>query len=179
MASQHINLFQSKATNQPILAFVETYIKPATVILLTIVFTGGVMVALAFYFFAQQRDLMELERQQLLVDIKNNSPKESLFLMIRNRLTAVDAILASQVSYTPYIDTTIKIIQSFPLTSFSMGDKNSVAIGVTVTSLPEAVRVLQTMMEMDRRKEITNPVLTTFSMDEKKIQIGLSYTVVM
>jgi hypothetical protein len=179
MASQNINLFQTKTTVQPLLAFLDQYVKIAAVALLAIVFSGGILVGIAFAVFGNQRDTMEIEKQQLLALVKDNVTKESLVLMIRNRLVAVDKIMTTQVSYAPFIDTTIKIIQSFPLSSFSMGGKNSVSIAVNVTNLTEAVDVLKTLMEMEQKKEISNPMLQSFSLDEKKIQIGLSYTVVL
>jgi len=179
MASQNINLFQTKTTVQPVLAFFDQYVKIAAVALLAIVFSGGVIAGVAFTVFGNQRDAMERDKQQLLALVKDNVTKESLILMIRNRLVAVDVIMASQVSYAPFVDTTIKIIQSFPLSSFSMGAKNSVSIAVNVTSLTEAVEVLKTLMEMEQKNEIAYPMLQSFSLDEKKIQIGLSYTVVL
>jgi len=179
MASQNINLFQTKTTIQPLLEVIERYVKTISVVLLAIVFSGGIMTGIAFYVFGQQRDAMDSERQQLLAEIKNNVAKEGLFVMIRNRLVAVDKIMSTQVSYAPFIDTTIKIIQSFSLSSFSMGGKNSLMITVNVTTLAEAVDVLKTLMEMEQKKEITQPMLESFSLDDKKIQLGLSYTVVL
>jgi|GEM_PF-5576339 len=179
MVSQNINLLQTKTAVQPFLAFVQQYVKVATVVLLTIVFSGGIMVGIAFFFFGQRRDAMETERQQLLAQVKDNVAKESLLLMIRTRVMAIDKIFATQVSYAPFIDTTIKVIQSFSLSSFSMGANNSVSILVHVTSLSEAVDVLKILMEMEQKREISNPILQTFLLEGENIQIGLSYTVVL
>jgi hypothetical protein len=99
--------------------------------------------------------------------------------MVRARIAAGEKILSTQVSYAPFIDTTIKVLQSFSLSSFSMGQKNSVSITVSVASLTDATRVFATLMDMEKKKEISKPILQSFSMDEKKIQIGLTYTVVL
>jgi len=179
MASQNINLFQTKTTFQPFFVTLEKYVRISSMVLLGIVFFGGVLVGIMFFLFGQQRDAMEVERQQLLAQVKNQIVKESLLIMIRNRILSIDKILATQISYSPFIDTTAKVIQSFPLVSFSMGQKNSVSIAVNVTNLTEAVLVLQTIMEMEQKKEISNPMLQSFSLDKKDIKIGLSYTVVL
>jgi hypothetical protein len=179
MTSQNINLFQTKTTFQPILAMAEKYAKLASTILLSVVFVSGILVTVAFFVFGRQRDAYILERDQLLVQIKKEVSKESLFIMIRNRLISIDAIMNSQISYAPFIDTTIKIIQSFPLTSFTLGEKNSVSITVKVSTLEEATNVLSTILDMERKKEITFPLLQSFSMNEDKIQIGLSFIVVI
>lgn len=179
MPSQHINLFQTKATLQPIFGTIEQYIRIASMTLISIVFSGGILVMIAYLVFGQQRDTMEREKQQLLVQVKNEAAKETLFVMIRDRLGAIDKIISSQVSYAPFITTTMNVIQSYPLSSFSMGEKNSIVIGVKVTDLEEATHVLTTLMDMEKRKEIANPVLQSFSLDEKGIQVELLYTVVL
>ncbi|KKT46583.1 MAG: hypothetical protein UW37_C0021G0008 [Candidatus Gottesmanbacteria bacterium GW2011_GWA2_44_17] len=179
MPSQNINLFQTKTTLQPFFGSIEEYIRIASIIVLTIVFSGTVMAGIAFLVFGQKKDSMEKEKQQLIQQVKDNVAKESLLVMVRKRLVSVDTIMGTQVSFAPFITTTMKIIQSFPLSSFSMGQKNSVSISVHVATLEEAVAVLSTLMEMEQQKEIGNPVLQSFSMDGNKIQIGLSYTVIL
>ncbi len=179
MASQNINLFQTKTTLQPALVMTEKYLKVASTILLSVVFSGGLLVTLAFILFGNQRDRLLSEREQLLTQVKREVAKESLFLMVRNRLVAIDAVMASQISYAPFVDTTLKIIQTFPLASFSLGDKNSVNIAVKVSNLQEALHVLTTLLDMEAKKEITQPTLQSFTLDERAIQIGLSFTVVL
>ena len=179
MASQNINLFQTKTKFQPFLVTVEQYIRIISITLLSIVFSVGILVGLAFLVFGQQRDRMELQKQQLLLEIKNNAAKESLLFMVRKRIEGIDAVLNTQLSYAPFIDTTMTIIQSFPLASFSMGDKNTVHISVKVDSLADAVSVLTVLMEMEQKKEIAYPILESLSLDPGKIQIGLTYTVVL
>jgi len=158
---------------------IEQYVRISAIVLLTVVFSGGIMVAIAFLVFGQQRDRMEEERQKLLSQVKTAVAKESLLIMIRGRVGAIDKIFDSQVSYAPFVDTTMNVIQTIPLSSLSMGEKNSVAISVNVVTLEEAMNVLTTLMDMEQKKKITNPVLQSFSMNEGKIQIGLSYTVVL
>jgi hypothetical protein len=179
MASQNINLFQAKTTVQPIFSFIERSVKIVALSLLSVVVSGSLMVALSFYVFGQQKDTMEAEKQQFLSRIKEYVAKESLLVMMRNRLVAVDKIVATQVAYAPYIDTTMKIIQSFSLTSFSLDPKNAVSISVSVTTMDEAMGVLKTLMDMEQRKEITTPILQSFVMDKETIKIGLSYFVVL
>lgn len=179
MATQNINLFQTKTKFQPFLVTLEQYIRISSIILLSIVFSVGILVGLAFLMFGQQRDRMELEKQQLLTEIKNNTAKESLLLMVRKRIEGIDAVLATQQSLAPFIDTTMSVIQSFTLTSFSMGEKNTVHISVKVDSLEEAMSVLTMLLQMEQKKEIVYPILESLSLDPTKIQIGLTYTVVL
>jgi len=179
MASQTINLLQTKTTFQPVLALIERYARVASIILLVVVVSGSILVGSAFFIFGQQKNILELEKQQLLTRIKENVRKESLMFIIRNRLNTVDRIMATQKSYAPFVDTTIEVIQSFPLTSFSMGEKNSVSISVTVSTLADAVYVVKKLMDMDGQKKITSPMLNSFSLESAKIQLGLSYIVVL
>lgn len=179
MPSQHINLFQNKTTLQPLFAKLERYLKTGSLIFLSIVFSGGIMVGVAFLVFGQQRDAMESKRQQLLSQVKQQENKEAMVMMIRNRIGAIDAIVNSQVSYAPFIDTTMRVTQSFPLSSFVLGAKNTVIISVNVSTLDEAVRVLSTLLDMEQKHQIANPVLQSFSLNDKNIQIGLSYVVVL
>jgi len=178
MASQNINLFQTK-TLQPILTLIERYARTTAIILLSIVFSGGLIVGIAYIVFGQQRDSMERKKQQLLTQVKSNVAKESMVILIRNRISVIDSIMGTQISYAPFITTTMKVIQSFPLTSFSMGDKNSMTISFKVFSIEEAMGIFTTVLDMEKRKEITNPVLQSFTLNEKGIQIGLSYIVVL
>lgn len=180
MSSQHINLFQTKTTLRPVLAMIERYVKTVSLVLLSIVFSGGIMVGIAFFVFGNQRDSMEVKKQEVMTQIKKEEGKESLFLMIRNQLGVINAILPTQVSYAPFLDTTMRIIQSFPLSSFSLGAKNSIIISVNVGSTQEAMTVLSTVLDMEQKKQIVNPILQSFTLEhEKKIQLGLSYTVVL
>jgi len=179
MASQNINLLQTKTTLQPILGTIEQYVKIGSMIVLSVLFSGGILVGIVFFVFGQKRDTMKVEKEQLLSQVKNDVAKESLLVMIRSRIAAIDKIMAKQISYAPFIDTTMKVIQSYPLSSFSLGVKNSVAIMVKVASIEEAINVLATIMEMEQKKEIGDPILQSFSIEDEKIQIGLSYTVIL
>ena len=179
MASQNINLLQTKTTLQPILGMMEQYVRIASMIVLSILFSGGILVGIAFFVFGQKRDSMKVEKEQLLSQVKKDVATESLLVMIRSRIAVIDKIIGKQVSYAPFIDTTMKIIQSYPLSSFSLGEKNTVAITVKVASIEEAMNVLTTIMEMEQKKEIGDPILQSFSIGEEKIQIGLSYTVIL
>lgn len=177
--TQNINLFQTKTQYQPVLIKIEQYVRIVAIGVLTILFSGGLIVGASFFIFGSQRDATKRDRDALLVRLKNEVGKESMVTMIRGRIKSIDAILKSQISYAPVIDTTIKLAQSFPITSFAMGEKNSVTLTVNVTTLDEAMAVLSTLMTMEQRKEIVSPILQTFSMDPNKIQIGLMYTVVL
>ena len=111
MASQNINLLQTKTTLQPILGTIEQYVKIGSMIVLSVLFSGGILVGIVFFVFGQKRDTMKVEKEQLLSQVKNDVAKESLLVMIRSRIAAIDKIMAKQISYAPFIDTTMKVIQ--------------------------------------------------------------------
>lgn len=155
------------------------YIKAASIILCTIVIVGGVVVAIAFLAFGNQRDAMVTQKQTILAQIKENAAEENLVVMLHARIGSIDKIIASQVSYAPFIDTTMFLLQSVPLKSFSLGEKNSVSISVETQTLEEAINVMKTLLTMEENKKIAYPVLKSFTMEKNKIQLGLSFTIVM
>lgn len=180
MASQDINLLQTKSDFHPVLNILERYVPVIAVGLVSLAAVAGVLLGLAFFLLTGQRDALGNERKQLVTQIEGDVKKESLLLLVRSRLSTLSTIIETQRSFVPYIDSTLSIVKSYTLTSFALGQNNTVNVTITVWSLQDAIDVLSTVMALEKNHTITNPVLTSCTIDgDGKIELGLSYTVVL
>ena len=180
MANSGINLLQTKSDFNPLFALVKRYIVWVSMGMIGIVLVSGIGISLAFFYLQSQRETFLVTEKRLSTEIESQSVKEALLTGVASRLTAIEKILAEQHSYVPYIDTTLKIIKTYTLSSFALGENHSMSIGITVSTLEEAVDVFTTVMSMEHMHMIHSPILESFSMKESGIfDIKISYIVIL
>jgi hypothetical protein len=179
MASSDINLLQTKTESQSMIGLVGRYIRIVSVGIVSTVLIAGFLLGLTWYLMSAKRDGLLAEKKQVMAQIEQDKQKESLLMLVRDRLTSIGSIIDTQKSFAPYIDTTLTILKSYTLSSFGLGEKNTVNVTITVRSLDDAMEVLTTIMGMEANHMINHPILKTFMMEGGKIQLGLAYTVVI
>jgi len=180
MENNPINLFQSQAVVSPKLAVLERYLRGARTFLLLIVVGVGAITLIVYLIFSLQRRTLDGQRQELFASVKENVVKEALLLTLRARVASLKKIMTYQISIAPYIDTTLLIAAPPRLASFSLGDGNSIHIGVEAQSVEEAIFIVETMMQLTNDNKIKNPMITSILLNkDATVSIGFTYTVIL
>ena len=180
MENNPINLFQSQSIISPKLALLERYLRGARTFLLFIVVGVGAITLMVYFIFSLQRRTLDGQRQELFTSVKENVVKEALLLTLRARVASLKKIMTYQISIAPYIDTTLLIASPPRLASFSLGDGNSIHIGVEAQSVEEAISVVESVMQLTNENKIKNPMVTSILLNkDATVSIGFSYTVIL
>ena len=180
MENNPINLFQSQAIVSPKLAILERYLRGARTFLLFIVAGIGAITLIVFVIFSLQRKALDGQRQELFAIVKENVVKEALLLTLRARVASLKKIMTYQISIAPYIDTTLLIATPPSLSSFSLGDGNSIHIGVEAQNVEDAISVMQTVMQLTNDNKIKNPTVTSILLNkDATVSLGFTYTVIL
>lgn len=175
-----INLFQTKTQLSPALAEAEQYVRIIALALLAVLCAGGIVIGSLFIFFEKQKNTLEGERRQALGTIEGYINKETMLVVIHERLNFIDRVFATQQSFAPFIDTTIKIIGTRPLTSFSLGEQNTVSIALSLSSMNEAVTIISGIMGLESSGLIKNTIIDFLTLDENEtVKLGVSYKVIL
>lgn len=178
--SNPINLFQSKAQLSPFWSVIERYLRISRAILIFILLGCGVTIISLYIFASMQKKTLQAQQTQLLTMVTQYADKEVMFRTLRARVLSLQSIMKQQISIAPYIDTTLLIAQPPALTAFSVGEKNSVSISVKMTSMDEAVKLVNTVITLTNDKKILHPILSSFSIDKDgSISVGLAYGVIL
>ena len=180
MENNPINLFQSQGVVSPKLAVFERYLRAIRTFLLVIVVGIGAMTLIVYSIFFFQRRTLDGQRQELFAIVKENVVKEALLLTLRARVSSLKNIMTYQISIAPYIDTTLLIAAPPRLSSFSLGDGNSIHIGVETQNVEDAVSVIQTVMQLTNENKIKNPTITSIFLNkDATVTLGFTYTVIL
>jgi len=180
MESNSINLFQNQAVYSPKLALVERFLRTARYLCLAMVFGVGAITLIVYVVFQLQHRSLDAKRQDLYATVKNEVTKEAMLLSLRSRVQALKKIMTYQISIAPYIDTTLLIAAPPRLTSFSLGDANSIHIGVEAATVEEAIAVMQTVVQLANSNKIKNPTVTSILLNkDATVTLGFTYTVVL
>ena len=175
-----INLFQSKAELSPFWSMIEHTLEKLRIVLIFVFLGVGVSVISLYVFATMQKKTLASQQSQLMTIVTQYADKEIMLRALRARVISLQTIMKQQVSIAPYIDTTLLIAQPPTLTSFSIGEKNSVSISVKMTTMDNAVSLIQTVVTLTNTHKILHPLLTSFSIDKDgTITMGLSYGVIL
>lgn len=180
MEKRPINLFQNQMTFSPKLTVLERYLRMARNVFLYGIFGLGIL-TLAVYgiFFFQQRSL-NTERQALYDEVKQEVTKEAMLLALRARISSLKKIMTYQISIAPYIDTALLIAAPPKLSSFSLGDANSVRITVEARNVDDAVTVVSSVISLANDRKIKNPTLTSVNLNkDATLTLGFSYITIL
>lgn len=175
-----INLFDTKASLSPTWQLVEKYLIVARQYLLGFVCIVGVVLVVVYGGIRFRTQQLDGEQTQLSQTIQSQSRKEGLLLALRARITALKRILEVQFSVAPYIDTTLLLARPPQLTSFSIGEKNTVQISVELPTIGEAVSLMETIVKLVEEQRIRTPNLTSLTVNKDgSIMMGITYSVIL
>lgn len=180
MEKHPINLFQSQAMYSPTLSMIERYLRMTRYVLLSLLLVIGGITLIVFFVFRVQQQSLEQRREQLFSSVQQNMTKEAMLLTLRARVSALKKIMLFQVSIAPHIDTALLIASPPQLTSFSLGDANSVSIGVESTTLEEAIDIVRTVIRLTEEKKIKNPTIVSIMLNKNAtVTMGFSYVTIL
>jgi len=180
MEKNPINLFQNQVAFSPTLVVVERYLRVARYVVLSLIFGIGLLTLSIYFIFQFQKRSLDTKRQVLYQAVQKDITKEAMLLSLRARVSALKKIMAYQISIAPYIDTTLSIAAPPRLSSFSLGEGNSVHIEVDVDTITEAVSIVQTVIQLANEHKIKNPTMTSIILNkDAKVTLGFTYTVVL
>lgn len=181
MEQEHsINLFQRTTAYSPALSLVDRYLRMVRFFLLGGVVLAGAVIIGVYAYTKVTVTQLEQKRTVLVTSLTGSMSKEVMLLALRARIQSLKNILQYQVSIAPYIDTTLLLAQPPVLTSFAIADKNTVSISVHLASISEAIALVGKILSLHAEHKITNPVLSSLSMDKDgTITMGLAYSVVL
>ncbi len=175
-----INLFDTKASLTPGWQLVEQYLRIARQYMLWSVLIVGIVLVVLYGAIRFRSNQLEIEQKRLSQTIQHQNVKEGMLLALRARITSLNNILNTQFSVAPYIDTTLLLARPPKLTSFSIGDKNTVQISVNLSDIGEAVSMMEEIVKLVDENKIRTPNLTSLTLDKNgDIMMGLSYSVIL
>jgi hypothetical protein len=175
-----INLFDTKASLSPGWQLVEKYLILARIYLLGFVCIGGALLVLTYGVVRVRTTQLDGQYTQLYKTIQGQSVKEGLLLALRARIASLKKILDVQFSLAPYIDTTLLIARPPELTSFSIGEKNTVQISVELPDIGQAISMMETVMILVEENKISLPNLTSLRVEKDgSIVMGITYSVLL
>ncbi len=180
MEKNPINLFQSQVSYSPVLSMAERYLRTARYILLFILMGVGVATLSVFFVLRLQQQSLDTQRKTLFASVSENMTKEAMLLALRSRVTSLKKIMLFQVSIAPYIDTTLLIAAPPRLTSFSLGDGNSVHIAIETKTLEEAITIVKTVLRLTNENKIKNSTITSIILNKDgTVTMGFMYITVL
>lgn len=175
-----INLFDTKASLSPGWQLVEKTLVVVRKYFLGFVCISGLALLLTYAVVLVRTNQLNADQKQYTQVVQGQKVKEGLLLTLRARITALKKILDAQVSFAPYIDTTLYLAKPPQLTSFSMGEKNTVQISVEFSNISDAVTIMETIVGLVSANMIANPNLTSLTIDKTgAITMGISYAVIL
>lgn len=180
VSGKSINLFDTKASLSPIWQVVEKYLLISRQYLLGFVLIAGIALMATYGVVRFRTTQLDADQKQLFQTIQDQQVKEGLLLALRARITSLKKILDVQFSVAPYIDTTLLLARPPELTSFSIGEKNTVQISVKLSTIGEAVSMMEVVVKLVNENRIRNPNLTSLSVDKAgSITMGITYSVLL
>ncbi len=175
-----INLFDTKASLSPTWQIIEKYLIVVRYYLLGFVCIVGVVLVVAYGVIRMRTSQLDVTEKQLFQTIQNQNMKEGMLLALRARITALKNILTVQFSVAPYIDTTLLLARPPQLTSFSIGEKNTVQISVELPTMSDAVSLMETIVKLVDENKIRIPNLTSLTVNKNgSIMMGITYSVIL
>lgn len=179
-SGKSINLFDAKVSLTPIWQVVEKYLLISRQYLLGFVLIAGIALMATYGVVLFRVKQLDADQKQLTQIIQTQQVKEGLLLALRARITSLKKILDVQFSVAPYIDTTLLLARPPELTSFSIGEKNTVQISVKLPTIEGAVSLVERVVKLVNENRIRNPNLTSLSVDkEGSIMMGITYSVLL
>lgn len=181
MASgKSINLFDTKASLTPGWILAEKYLILLRQYFLGFILIAGILLVGTYGIVRLQKAKLDREEQQLATAIQSEHAKEGLLLALRARIASLKKILDVQLSVAPYIDTTLLLARPPRLTSFSIGDKNTVQISVELPDIGEAVSMMEVILQLVSENKIRNANLTSLTINKDgSVMMGIMYQVVL
>lgn len=180
MEKNPINLFQTQVVFSPKLLVIERYLRTARYVLLSLIFGIGLVTLIVYGIFSLQQTSLDGKRQALYAAVKQEVVKEGMLLALRSRVQALKKIMTYQISIAPYIDTTLLIAAPPRLSSFSLGEANSIHIGVNTQNVDEAITIISTVMQLTNENKIKNPLLTSILLNkDATVALEFTYTVIL
>jgi hypothetical protein len=180
VSGKSINLFDTKANLTPAWQMVEKYLLLSRQYLLGAVLVSGVILMIIYGIVRFRSAQLDTDQRQLAQIIESQSVKEGLLLALRARISSLKKIMDVQFSVAPYIDTTLLLARPPLLRSFSIGEKNTVQISVSLPTISDAVSMMETIVKLVNENSIRNPNLTSLSIDKSGIvTMGISYAVLL
>lgn len=175
-----INLFDTKASLSPGWQLVEKYLLLIRQYLLGFVLVVGIVLVVTYSVVRFRVMQLDIDQKQFSQTIQNQSVKEGLLLALRARITSLKKILDAQLSVAPYIDTTLLLARPPELTSFSIGEKNTVQISVDLPDIGQAVSMMEGVVKLVEENKIRTPNLTSLTVDKDGfIKMGITYSVLL
>jgi hypothetical protein len=179
-SGKSINLFDAKVSLTPIWQVIEKYLLISRQYLLGFVLIAGIALMATYGVVRFRITKLDADQKQLTQIIQTQKVKEGLLLALRARITSLKKILDVQFSVAPYIDTTLLLARPPELTSFSIGEKNTVQISVKLPTIEGAVSLMEMVVKLVNENRIRNPNLTSLSVDkEGLIMMGITYSVLL
>ena len=175
-----INLFDTKASLTPVWQTVEKYLLVIRQYLLGFVLAIGIVLVVTYGVIRIRTMQLDTDQKQLSQTIQNQSAKEGQLVILRARITSLKKILDAQLSVAPYIDTTLLLARPPSLTSFSIGELNTVQISVAFPAVDQAVSMMEAVVRLVEENKIRNPNLTSLTVGKDgSIMMGITYSVLL
>lgn len=180
VSGKSINLFDTKTSLTPVWQMVEKYLLISRQFLLGFVLIAGCILVATYGVVRFRTTQLDAEQKQLTQTIQTQKVKEGLLLALRARISSLKKIMDVQFSVAPYIDTTLLLSRPPLLRSFTIGEKNTVQISVTLPNIGDAVSLMTNVVKLVNDNSIRNPNLTSLSVDKDgSVTLGLSYSVLL
>jgi len=179
-SAQTINLFQMNAGFSPVFSLISKYLRIISLVFVIVLIFVGAGIAFWFYSLNVTRQMTEQKKLALVKQIESNVAKEAMMKETKFRLSSIGKILSLQESFTPFLDTTIRIAQVPELTSFTLGDQNVVALSIKTKTLSRAIEISNAVFTLVSERKIFSPMLDSLTVEsDGSVQMNISFKVIL
>lgn len=154
-----INLLKAKTALSPSFVALERHLHIASYAVLIGTLSVSLFLGVGYTVLRSRLGVLILAQQKYVTLIANQSRKEVLLVSIKDRLSALDKIIASQKNWVVAFDLIARVLGGQPLNSFSVNDEQQVSMSITVFSIEEAISLVDRIALEMHDKKLIRPTL--------------------
>ncbi|KKU82993.1 hypothetical protein A2973_03090 [Candidatus Gottesmanbacteria bacterium RIFCSPLOWO2_01_FULL_49_10] len=154
-----INLLKAKTALSPTLVVLERHLHIASYVVLVGALSASLFLGVGYVILRSKLGLLISNKQKYVSLIANQSRKEVLLVLIKDRLSVLDKIIASQKNWVVAFDLIARVLGGQPLNSFSVNDEQQVSMSITVFSIEEAISLVDRIALEMHEKKLIRPTL--------------------
>jgi hypothetical protein len=175
----NINLIRTKTGSTHQYEAVEVSLRKTGYIGLIGILCIGFILAVIYFFFAQEKSHLETKKQNLVRELTLNAQKQGMFLSIKDRTKIVKRVMANQKPWALLLDRVTQIMQPPALSNVMVDDQNKVTITLAAQNVDTILTAVSALITQANENTILNPQLLSFQIGKNgNIESTISFFVV-
>lgn len=175
-----INLLKTQPRLSPEFVALETNLRRASVLAFLVLTVVGIGIGVSFLFLQQRSSEFETQKLRLGQSIAAQERKESSVVVVKQRLSIAEKVLAASKSWGPAMETVASIAPGLEFTSIASDDQNRLTVIGKTTSVDRVLTVAKALSTAVEGKTIRSPQLESLQLNaDGAIQIKISFVPIL